>query len=138
MTSILRSVSAILALTFALPAITIGAQEGPGSSRQLAATPSTLPNQLLSVLVRDAVWDSTRGRLFATVGFGDPKWPNTVLIVNPDTAQVEDSISVVDTPRRIAISSDGQYLFVGIDALQVVRRYHLPSHTPDLDISMDP
>jgi hypothetical protein len=57
-------------------------------------------------------------------------------MVNPDTGQVEDAIPTLDAPDQIAISSDGQYLYVGIDAKAVVRRYPLPSHTSDLDIAV--
>jgi hypothetical protein len=59
-----------------------------------------------------------------------------VLIVNPNTGQIEDFIPVGDNPDHIAVSADGQYLYVGIDQKAVVRRFHLPSHTPDFDITV--
>jgi len=51
---------------------------------------------------------------------------------------VEDSISIGDNPGALAISGDGQYLYVAINAKGTVRRFHLPSHTPDFDISVGP
>ena len=75
----------------------------------------TLPANSLTVQVRDVRWDATRSRFFASIGPADAQWPSSVVIVNPDTAQVEDSIPVVDTPDHLAISDDGRYLYVGID-----------------------
>ena len=100
-----------------------------------AATPQY---SSLVVEAQDVAWDATRSRLFVTVGVNDTQWPSSIVMVNPDTAQVEDSIPIADPPDHIAISDDGQYVFVGIDAKGVVRRYHLPSHTPDFDIPLGP
>ena len=73
-----------------------------------------------------------------SVRSGDPRWPSSIAIVNPNTAQVEDSIAAGDTPGALAISNDGQYLYVALDGKGTVRRFHLPSHTPDFDISVGP
>ena len=95
-----------------------------------------VPAISLNVNVTDAVWDPTSGNFFVGVGANDAKYPSTVLLVNPNTGQVGDSIPVGDAPDRVAVSADGQYLYVGIDAKAVVRRFHLPSHTPDFDITV--
>ena len=99
---------------------------------------ATLSTNSLAIQAQSAVWDATSARFFVSVATGDPNWPSSVAIVNPTTAKVEDSISVGDNPGALAISSDGQYLYVAINAKGTVRRFHLPSHTPDFDISVGP
>jgi hypothetical protein len=90
----------------------------------------------LSVHAQDVVWDSTRSVFFVSVAANDPQWPSSVVMVDPETGQVSDSIATNDEPDHLAISSDGQYLYVGIDSKGVMRRYHLPSHYPDFDASL--
>lgn len=90
----------------------------------------------LNVNLTSAVWDPISGNFFVGVSQSDTKYPSTILIVNPSTGQIADSIPVGDNPGRLAVSADGQYLYVGIDQKAVVRRFHLPSHTPDFDITV--
>jgi len=99
---------------------------------------ATLLTTSLTIQAQGAVWDPTSGRFFVSVGSGDPKWPSSIAIVNPDTGQVVDSIPAGDNPGSLAISNDGQYLYVALNAKGTVRRFHLPSHTPDFDISVGP
>jgi DNA-binding beta-propeller fold protein YncE len=98
-----------------------------------AAVPQ-LQNVSLTMNGRDAVWDATRSRFFVSVSAGDPNYSASIVMVNPDTGIVEDSISTGDNPHHLAISADGQYLYVGIDAKATIRRFQLPSHSPDFDI----
>ncbi len=99
---------------------------------------ATLLTTSLTIQAQSAVWDPTSGRFFVSVGSGDPKWPSSIAIVNPNTGQVVDSIPAGDNPGSLAISNDGQYLYVALNAKGTVRRFHLPSHTPDFDISVGP
>jgi uncharacterized protein (TIGR03437 family) len=101
-------------------------------------TGATLSTTSLTIEAQNMVWEPTSGRFYVSVGPGDPNWPSSIAIVNPNTAQVEDSIPVGDNPGALAVSNDGQYLYVALNAKGTVRRFHLPSHTPDFDISVGP
>lgn len=104
---------------------------GAALSQESAGALSTIT---LKLHPHGGVWDPVSGRFLVSVGQGDPNWSSSIVFVNPDTGQVDDSIPVSDSPGRLAVSGDGQYLYVAINAKGVVRRFHLPSHAPDLDI----
>ena len=57
-------------------------------------------------------------------------------MINPETAKVEDTISIGDIADRIAVSDDGQFLYVGIGSRALIKRYQLQSHNIDLQISV--
>ena len=97
---------------------------------------ATLSTTSLSIQAQTMVWEPTSGRFYVSVGPGDPNWPSSIAIVNPNTALVEDSIPIGDNPGALAVSNDGQYLYVALSAKGTVRRFYLPSHTPDFDISV--
>src|SRR5437016_5806090 len=94
----------------------------PGRAQSIGVSTLTLPQG-----VNDIVWDGTRSRFFASSG-------TTVLMINPETAQVEDTIDVWSPANRIAVSGDGQYLYVALgngsfDSLGIVNRYQIQNHS---------
>jgi uncharacterized protein (TIGR03437 family) len=93
------------------------------------ATPTRAQVLFLPNVVNDIVWDPTRSRFFASSG-------SSVLVINPESVQVEDSISTGDVAEKIAVSGDGQYLYVSIQSRRVVRRYNVQSRTQDLEFSL--
>lgn len=80
------------------------------------------------------VWNSATGQFFVSASYNDPNWANSVILVDPTTGKVQDSIPIGSAPGKLALSGDDQYLYVAVPSLGVVRRFHLPSHTPDFDI----
>ena len=77
----------------------------------------------------DMVWDATRSRFFASSG-------SSVVMINPETAQVEDTIPVGAVANHLAVSSDGTYVYAGIDASAAVWRFQIASHALDLQIPL--
>ena len=106
-----------------------------GMTTAANAISATLPTQSLSISVTDMVWDSSRSRFWATVG-NAPLWANSIVLINPDSGAVEDSIAADSAPVHLTVSLDGQYLYVGFDGAGIVRRYHLPGHTSDQEIAL--
>ena len=91
-----------------------------GGVAALADTPPVLRTLPLPY-ANDIVWDATRSRFFVASGLN-------VLLVNPETAQIEDTLYIGATPSRVAISSDGQFLYVAIGSQAVVNRYQVANH----------
>ena len=80
------------------------------------------------------VWDAPRSRFFVSSG-------TNVLIVNPDTAQVEDMIAVGNPTTQVAISDDGQYLYVSVEgapfgAPGTINRYRVQDQSLNLQIPL--
>lgn len=110
-------------------ALTLVCGFGPVAHAQSTAVGTlTLPQG-----ANDIVWDTTRSRFFASSG-------TSVVMINPETAQVEDTISVGSPADQIAVSDDGQYLYVALgtypQSLGVVNRYQIANHSLDLQIAL--
>jgi hypothetical protein len=64
-------------------------------------------------------------------------------MINPETAQIEDTISIGNWTSRLAVSQDGQYLYVSLlkatfpyDSLGTIDRYRIQDHSLDLQIAL--
>jgi uncharacterized protein (TIGR03437 family) len=105
----------------------------------LGAHPRTVSAQSITALALNLpqgagpmFWDGTRSRFFASSG-------TSVLMVNPESAQVEDTIAVGSQTGQLAVSDDGQYLYVvaggsSYDAPYTINRYKVQGHSLDLQI----
>jgi uncharacterized protein (TIGR03437 family) len=73
------------------------------------------------------VWDGTRSRVFVSTN-------TAILMVNPDTAQVEDTIVTGTSAEAnaMAVSDDGTYLYVAPYNKTEIDRYIIQSHALDL------
>jgi hypothetical protein len=83
------------------------------------------PKMLPLPSLTDLVWDASRGRLFAIAG-------SNIVIINPDSAQVEDTFPSGDA-SYLALSAGGQYLYTLSYSTGIVRRYRLPDRTVDVE-----
>jgi hypothetical protein len=88
--------------------------------------------QSVALPARWVTVDPVSGRMFATVPGGVPTHGNTVAEINPSAGSIVTSIFVGSEPSVAEASDDGQYLYVGLDGAQSVRRVSLPSLTPGL------
>jgi hypothetical protein len=77
----------------------------------------------------DAVYEPTSGLIYATVPATATTNANCVIAVNPSTGVVVSTIATGNNPHRLAISSDGSLLYVGLDQPGQVAQYALSSGT---------
>ncbi|HVJ07403.1 MAG TPA: hypothetical protein VM554_03405 [Acidisarcina sp.] len=84
--------------------------------------------------VKDLVWDPQHQLFYASVPNESTRSPNTVVALTPTGKPTFHPVP--GDPDRLAISGDGQYLYVGLDAKGTVQRYSLPSFTPDISVSL--
>jgi uncharacterized protein (TIGR03437 family) len=90
--------------------------------------------QAVSIFANDVVWDATRSLFWVSTSAQDATYPNSILSINPTTAQVVNQIACGQPATHIAVSSDGQYLYASFDQLGAVQRYVLSSLTQDLQV----
>lgn len=86
---------------------------------------------------RDVVWDSATGRLYVSVGAAGGALGNTITRIDPASGTPDGSIFVGSEPTRVVRSSDGQYLYVGLNGASAVRRVELAGFTAGLQWSLD-
>lgn len=124
----------------------------PGSNRTSNTRPlyvgfdtSTLPASAIYFgEVKDVAWDSINQLFYASVPSDSTKSANKILVINPKSANPSLPKLLLSAPSggdpdRLAISDDGQFLYVGLDGLGSVARYALPltsTSTPDLTVSL--
>lgn len=91
--------------------------------------PTNTKTLQLQSSVDDFIWDATRSRFFASSG-------TSVLVINPETASVEDTLAVGEIAEHIALSGDGLFLYAAVSARGVIKRYRVRDHALDLEISL--
>lgn len=82
----------------------------------------------ISLATNDIIYDSFRNKIYASV----PGNPGSIALINPDTGMIETSLLVGNEPRKLAISGDGKFLYVGLYNETSVQRIDLASGTVDL------
>jgi trimeric autotransporter adhesin len=99
------------------------------------ASPTVTSQLTLDLPVRDIVYSAFTDRLYATVYDG----PNAgqVAVINPTMGYVEQFIWIGASPRYLAVSDDGRYLWVGVDGENRVRRVNLEYAYPDAEVQLD-
>jgi hypothetical protein len=104
--------------------------------RALASTALTSVTRGTLRGVRDLVWDEGTGRLYVSLASTSGTLGNTLTAIDPANAQVTGSVFVGSEPGRLARSTDGQYVYVGLDGAAAVRRVTLASLTANLQFSI--
>ena len=87
---------------------------------------------LIEIHAWDLAWDSVRGRLYAAVRSDDPRYPNEVVAIDPQTGAVVARISPGASPGVLAIADDASKLYVALDGEAAVARIDLATFTRDL------
>lgn len=103
--------------------VTTPAPGGGTSSAQIYTT-------FISIANNDIVYNSTDGLLYASVpAIGIGSGGNSVVGIDPLTGNINRTIWVGTKPNKLALSSDGTQLFVGIDGAGAVAQVDLTKGT---------
>ena len=115
----------IPAATLALPGnvnITVSTP-APGGGTSAAVTYTTF----LDIANNDIVYNAADGLLYASVMVsGSGSGGNTVVGIDPATGTTKRTIWVGSNPDKLALSTDGTQLFVGLDGAAAVAQVDLP------------
>jgi DNA-binding beta-propeller fold protein YncE len=84
------------------------------------------PIQAIRLLANDLAYDPVTQRIYASVagvGYRDPPDSLGLVRIDPETGQLESSVSVEGSPGKLAIAGQGRYLYVALDGGARVLRY---------------
>jgi sugar lactone lactonase YvrE len=104
-------------------------------------TPSPSPTYVptfvrrVELLANDLVHSQATQALYASVPSSVGASGNSITKITPETAVVGPAIFVGSEPNKLAISDNGQTLYVNFDGANAVRRFDVPSQTPGLQFS---
>lgn len=121
----------LVTLSTAGPAATLIATESGGAEGVSSPIAVLLPEvHVMALAGNDAVYDGASQRIYvATPSSG-------VVPVDPLYGLIEDPIGVGTDAGPMAISSDGQFLYVGKAGGTRINRVHLPSRTPGIEFAL--
>ena len=90
----------------------------------------------LKVWANAAVWDGVNRVLLAVTNSSSPTNPSALLSIDPTTGLVGASQSLSTQPTAVAVSADGQYVYVGYGANGRIQRFAGKTLTPDISFTI--
>ena len=90
---------------------------------------------VVEITSRHMVWDPVSQRLYASVQT-PAAYSDSVAVIDPLSGTVERYIQVGATPNRLAVSDDGQFLYVALDGDHAICRVPLATFTVDQRIPL--
>jgi hypothetical protein len=94
--------------------------------------------QVLNVDAAFLAYSPTSKLLYASIPSSAPAHPDTVIPINPTTGALGIPIPVGKNPGLLAVSSDGNYLFVAANQDQTVQRIDLSTKKVDRTFAFPP
>src|SRR5688572_20416547 len=100
-------------------------------------TPTTGPDSVIKLQLQtnDLVFDSATQKVYASIP-GNVSFGNSLAPIDPITGIVSTPVFVGSDPSRLAVSTNNQFLYVGLDGTSAVRRFDLQSQTPGLQFPL--
>jgi hypothetical protein len=91
----------------------------------------------LPLPINDIVYNAVDGLIYASVaGSAGEGLGNTIAAIDPNSGVVVKTIFVGSEPTRLALSSDGTQLFVGLNGAAAVRQVNLTTATAGMQFSL--
>src|SRR6185437_5380792 len=113
----------------------------PAATPVPSPTPSPSPPYVPTFIKRvnlqanDLVYSAATLALYASVPSSAGASGNSITTITPETAAVGPSTFVGSEPNKMAITSDGQTMWVHLDGANAARRFEVVSQTPGLQFS---
>jgi trimeric autotransporter adhesin len=82
------------------------------------------------------VYDPYAQVIYASVPSSYGPNGNSIAIINPKNGKITGYYYAGSEPHQLALSSDSQYLYVGLNGSGSVQRLILPNFTADIDVSL--
>ncbi|MEE8608248.1 MAG: hypothetical protein V3S55_11640 [Nitrospiraceae bacterium] len=89
----------------------------------------------LRLITKDLIFDPFTRKIYASLP-GSAPMGNSLVPLDPETGTVGTSFFIGSEPGKLAISDDGQALYVSLDGAAAVRRFDIPSQTAGLQFSL--
>ena len=122
--SLRRAVALILA-SLILSFLSVSRYSGRRVNAQAGSAPFV---RVLNLPVNDIAYEKQSKKLFVSVPSRIGAGGNSVTEIDPTTGTVGASVFVGSEPNKLAVSDDGQTVYVGIDGAASVRRVNMAAH----------
>jgi hypothetical protein len=93
--------------------------------------------QQVSLATNDMVYDRFADVIYASVpSAAGPPNGNSIVTIDPHSGALRNSVFIGNEPDRLAISDDGQFLYVGLDDADAIRRIDIPTMKLDIEFGL--
>jgi hypothetical protein len=99
------------------------------------SSPGQIYTALRNVHISNYVFEPHSGLLYATTAADSTTDPGKVIAIDPSQGKIVQVLSVGNGPNVLAVSDDGQLMYVGLLTDQKVAQVALPSGTVNLTVS---
>ena len=100
-------------------------------------TSALLFSAYVPIVNNSMIYNPTNGLLYLSVpGSVGAPLGNSIVPMNPATGALGTPIYVGSEPNKMALTADGQYLWVGLDGASTVRKVNLQTNTAGLQFSL--
>lgn len=90
----------------------------------------------ITLQTNEFLYNPYTDRIYAVVSSEDPNFPNSLSIINPVTSTIENTF-ILDAPATtMAISNDGEYIYLGFLDLPVVKRFSISTESFDMEFNI--
>ncbi|HJT68437.1 MAG TPA: Calx-beta domain-containing protein, partial [Pyrinomonadaceae bacterium] len=134
---------AILVITLLLPPLAGAGAAGSKIQSKLKTTraslspvpvqpfqsPITTFTQVINLPTNDLVFNSQTQKLHVSVPGSAGANGNTITDIDPFAGTLGQSVLVGSEPNKLALSTDGNILYAGLDGAATIRRFDVNSHT---------
>jgi hypothetical protein len=93
-------------------------------------------NQVLGIKAGGLLFNPFAQRIYVTGAATSPVHSNRLVVIDPALGRIEATYLLGDDPSRMALSDDGQFLYLGCNGSNVFRRFNLESNLVDLVVSL--
>ncbi len=90
----------------------------------------------ISLSTNDIIYDAGTQKIYASVPSSALSGGNSITPIDPLTGEIGPAVFIGSEPGRLAISDNGQYLYVALDGVAAVRRFDIASQTAGLQFSL--
>ncbi len=124
--------------TVAVTVLSPGSGSGPLTSNAVNLTVNPLPagDIIVNQTANSIVYDPQHQLIYASVPSSATQNGNSIVAINPSTGAITKTVYAGSEPDLMAISDDGQFLYVALDGASAVQRFLLPAMTPDILVSL--
>jgi VCBS repeat-containing protein len=101
----------------------------PGGAESAPITLTKYEN--IPMASNNVVYNTTTSLLYAAIQSTDANNPNTVAVIDPVAGKVQQYIPVGSNPNALAVSSDGQYVYVCANGDHAIQRINTTTNKVD-------
>jgi len=90
----------------------------------------------VELITNDIIYSTFSQKIYATVSSTDGPMGNHLVVIDPVEGIIDTSIYVGSEPNKLAISNNGQYIYISLDGAAAIRRVDLATLTAGIQFSL--